>query len=64
MSDELNRIADALERLVPAPVDLPDLSKQMFSFGMFDQIVSKKYRASIMLILIFCEELIVQKKHY
>ena len=27
MSDELNRIADALERLVPAPVDLPDLSK-------------------------------------
>ena len=27
MSDELNRIADALERLVPAPVGLPDLSK-------------------------------------
>ena len=27
MSDELNRIADALERLVPATVDLPDLSK-------------------------------------
>jgi len=27
MSDELNRIADALERLAPAPVALPDLSK-------------------------------------
>ena len=27
MSDELNRIADALERLAPAPVALPDFSK-------------------------------------
>lgn len=27
MSDEINRIADALERLAPAPVALPDLSK-------------------------------------
>ena len=27
MSDELNRIADALERLAPAPAALPDLSK-------------------------------------
>jgi len=27
MSNELNRIADALERLAPAPVALPDLSK-------------------------------------
>ena len=27
MSDELSRIADALERLAPAPVALPDLSK-------------------------------------